>query len=200
MSQSLTFYYRNFIAYLHFKQTTYMKRIYYVIALTFIGILSFTSCSDKTTYADELKAEKNLIKDYIKRNNIKVLSSFPKDDVWGPNDYVLTSTGLYYHLESKGDTVTLQTGNLVIPRYIQHTLGIPADTIKNWSTIDSADPDRNFIYGDASQSCPAFQETVGYMKNNESVAKIIVHSKIGFEENWTPATPIAYLIKIKIKR
>lgn len=178
-----------------------MKRIYYVIALTLIGILSFTSCSNRTTYADELKAEKNLIKDYIKRNDIRVLSSFPKDDAsWGANDYVLTSTGLYFHLENQGDTVTLQTGNLVIPRYIQHTLGIPSDTIRNWSTIDSPIPDKNFIYGDASQSCAAFQEAAGYMKHNESVAKIIVHSKIGFRENWTPATPIAYLIKIKIQK
>jgi len=150
-----------------------------------------------------LKTEQSLIKNYIKRENIKVLSKMPT--TWGPNDYVLTESGLYFHLDSVGEKITgdtLEAGNTVIPRYIQYTLGEPADTIRKWTTIDFPYP-TTFVYGDNSDlniSCTAFQEAVSYMKRSESYAKIIVHSKIGFKENWTPATPIAYELKIRIRK
>ena len=177
-----------------------MTKNYYLLVLTLLTSLAITSCSDSTTYADELKTEQSLIKNYIKREHINVLSKMPT--TWGPNDYVLTESGLYFHLDSIGDTaVSVETGNTVIPRYIQYTLGEPADTIRKWSSIEFPYPE-TFVYGDATGtfSCTAFQEAVSYMKNNESYAKLIVHSKIGFETNWTPATPIAYELKILIRK
>jgi hypothetical protein len=178
-----------------------MTKNYYLLVLTLLTSLVITSCSNNTTYADELKTEQSLIKNYIKRENIKVLSKMPT--TWGPNDYVLTESGLYFHLDSIGDaTVSVEAGNTVAPRYIQYTLGEPADTIRKWSTVDFPFP-TTFVYGDNSDlniSCTAFQEAVSYMKNNDSRAKIIVHSKIGFKENWTPATPIAYELKIRIRK
>jgi len=180
-----------------------MTKNYYLLVLTLLTSLVITSCSNNTTYADELKTEQSLIKNYIKRENIKVLSKMPT--TWGPNDYVLTESGLYFHLDSVGEKITgdtLEAGNTVIPRYIQYTLGEPADTIRKWTTIDFPYP-TTFVYGDNSDlniSCTAFQEAVSYMKRSESYAKIIVHSKIGFKENWTPATPIAYELKIRIRK
>lgn len=177
-----------------------MTKNYYLLVLTLLTSLVITSCSNNTTYADELKTEQSLIKNYIKREHINVLSKMPT--TWGPNDYVLTESGLYFHLDSIGDTtVSVEAGNTVIPRYIQYTLGEPADTIRKWSTIDFPYPE-TFVYGDATgtYSCTAFQEAVSYMKNNESYAKLIVHSKIGFKANWTPATPIAYELKIRIRK
>jgi hypothetical protein len=38
------------------------------------------------------------------------------------------------------------------------------------------------------------------MKHNDTEAIIIVHSKINFKEFWTPATPVAYIIKIKFQK
>jgi len=180
-----------------------MTKNYYLLVLTLLTSIVITSCSNNTTYADELKTEQSLIKNYIKRENIKVLSKMPT--TWGPNDYVLTESGLYFHLDSVGEKITgdtLEAGNTVIPRYIQYTLGEPADTIRKWTTIDFPYP-TTFVYGDNSDlniSCTAFQEAVSYMKRSESYAKIIVHSKIGFKENWTPATPIAYELKIRIRK
>jgi len=87
-----------------------------------------------------------------------------------------------------------------VPRYIQYTLNEVSDTISNWSTIDSNGYTENFTYGDYTQMCMAFHEAAGYMKHNNSEAKIIVYSKIGFKENWNPATPMGYDLKIKIKR
>jgi hypothetical protein len=180
-----------------------MTKNYYLLVLTLLTSLVITSCSNNTTYADELKTEQSLIKNYIKREHINVLSKMPA--TWGPNDYVLTQSGLYFHLDSVGEKITgdtLVAGNTVIPRYIQYTLGEPADTIRKWSTVDFPYPD-TFVYGDNSNtttSCTAFQEAVSYMKRSESYAKIIVHSKIGFTTNWSPATPIAYELKIRIRK
>ena len=163
------------------------------------GIL-FTSCSKDATYAELLNSEKVLIKDYIKRENITVLSSFPKDSIWKDNDYVLTSSGLYFHMTNYGvGTDTLEAGNTVVPRYKQYSLTEVSDTVSNWSTVDFAYPS-TFIYKNYSQSCVAFQEAASYMKRNESEAKIIVTSKLGFNADMLSVTPYGYQLKIKIQK
>jgi len=178
-----------------------MKRISYLIIFAFYSSIILSSCAD-TTYAKELKLEQTLIADYIQRNNIKVLSSFPADNVvWGEKDYVLTASGLYFHLSNSGtDTVTLRLGNIVVPRYIQYTLNEVADSTSHWSTLDDGGGTNDFVYGDYTQMCSAFHEAASYMKHNNSVAEILVHSKIGFKENWDPATPMGYKLKIKIQK
>jgi Domain of unknown function (DUF4827) len=177
-----------------------MKRISYLIIIAFCSSIILSSCAN-TTYATELQNEQTLIADYINRNNINVLSSVPANNIWGVNDYVLTASGLYFHLTSSGDTaVTVQLSNEIVPRFKQYTLNAVSDTISNWSTVDSNGYPEDFIYGDYTQMCTAFHEAVSYMKHNNSEAKIIVYSKIGFKENWNPATPMGYQLKIKIKQ
>jgi len=178
-----------------------MKRISYLISLTLLTSLIISSCSDTTTYAELLKTEKVVIADFIKRNNIKVLKDLPdSNEVWGEKDYWLTPSGLYFHLVSAGtDTVTIVIANTVVPRYKQYSLTIPSDTISNWSTVDFPYP-TTFVYGDQTQSCVAFHEAASLMKHNESEAKLIVPSKIGFEENMLTVTPLGYDLRIKIQR
>lgn len=179
-----------------------MKRISYLIIITFCSSIILSSCAN-TTYATELLNEQNLIADYIKRNNINVLSSFPADNAYWdshPNDYVKTASGLYFHLTNKGsDAVTLKLSDVIVPRFKQYTLNEVSDTISNWSTIDSNGYTQDFVYGDYTQMCTAFHEAASYMKHNNSEAKLIVYSKIGFKENWNPATPMGYQLKIQIK-
>lgn len=178
-----------------------MKRIFYLFILVFCSSLLLNSCTD-TTYAKELQLEQALITDYIKRNNINVISDFPADNVvWGEKDYVKTASGLYFHLSNKGsDTVSLQLKNRIVPRYIQYTLTEPSDTTSHISTLDDGGYTMDFVYGDYNQMCSAFHEAAKYMKHNDSEAKIIVHSKIGFKENWSPATPMAYDLTIRIQK
>jgi len=177
-----------------------MKRISNLIILAFFSTLLFTSCND-TTYAKELKVEQTLIEDFIKRSNINVLSSFPTDNVWKENDYVLTSSGLYFHLSNYGEgTDTLELSNKIVPRYIEYSLTEVSDTISHISTLDDGGYTMDFTYGDYTAMCTAFHEAASYMKRNNSEAKIIVHSKIGFQENWSPATPMGYDLKIKIQK
>jgi len=89
--------------------------------------------------------------------------------------------------------------NIVVPRYREYTLGVVADTISNWSTIDYTYPS-SFTYGDLTLSCKAFHEAVSYMKRNDSEAKIIVPSSIGFNSELLTVTPKAFDIKMKFQR
>jgi len=178
-----------------------MRRISYLIALTLFTALISYSCND-TTYAQELKAEQLLVDNYIKRNGLNILKQEPDSNyVWGEKDYWLTSTGLYFHLDSKGAGTPLKTSDIVVPRYVQYTLDVIPDSISCWTTSEIEYP-TTFVYnsGVYTSVCKAFNEAASYMKRNDSEAKIIVHSKIGFTANQSPATPMAYKLKIKIQR
>jgi len=182
-----------------------MKRISYLFFLTFLASLLATSCSNTKTYAELLKEEKNLIDAYVKRNNIEVVSTFPANTAWSNNGkdvYVLTKSGLYFHMVNSGDLSsndTLMLKNIVVPRYKEYTLGVVADTLSNWSTIDYTYPS-SFTYGDLTLSCKAFHEAASYMKRNDTQAKIIVPSSIGFNADLLTVTPKAFEIKIKFQR
>jgi len=182
-----------------------MKRISYLFFLAFLTSLLATSCSDTKTYAELLKDEKNLIEAYVKRNNIEVVSTFPANTAWrnnGKDVYVLTTSGLYFHMVNSGDLSsndTLMSKNIVVPRYKQYTLGVVADTLSNWSTIDYTYPS-SFTYGDLTLSCKAFHEAASYMKRNDSEAKIIVPSSIGFSSELNSVTPMGYDLKIKFQK
>ncbi|MDP4238777.1 MAG: DUF4827 family protein [Bacteroidota bacterium] len=189
-----------------------MKRISYLFFLTFLASIVASSCSSTKTYAELLNEEKSLIDGFIKRNNILVVSTFPTDTPWvknGKEVYVLIpSSGLYFHLVNPGDSSlsktnadTLVLKNKVVPRYKQYTLGVPSDTISNWNTVDFPYP-TDFIYGDMTStgSCTGFQEAVSYMKRNNSEAKLIVPSKIGFNADMMSVTPRGYDLKIKFQK
>jgi len=177
-----------------------MKKIFPFLFLFFVLAITLSSCND-ITYATELKNEKLLIQDFIKRQGINVITELPEDStIWNENDYYFNEDdGLYFHLVSPGVGDTIEANNVVVTRFRQYTLTEIADTINNWTTIDFPFP-TTFVYQDYTQSCTAFHETVSFMKRNDSEAKIIVPSKINFETFWDPATPIGYDIKIRIQK
>lgn len=181
-----------------------MKRISFLFLITILTSIVISSCSNTVTYAQQLKAEKELIASYISRNNINVIKAFPaKGQKWGDNDYVLTSSGLYFHLVDSGevDSVTIAKYDIVIPRYKEYNLEDPSILTKsNWSTIEYPYPG-TFIYGSAATIYTGFQEAVGYMKYNNSEAKVIIPSKIGFYyADTSAATPYFYDLKIMIRK
>ncbi len=182
-----------------------MKRISYLFFLVFLTSLFASSCSSTKSYSELLDDEKALIKAYIKRNNIMVVSTFPTDTPWvknGKQIYVLTTSGLYFHMVNPGDLTskdTLELKDEIVPRFRQYTLDVVADTINNWTTIDYPYPS-DFTYGDLTQSCKAFHEAVSYMKRNDTEAKLIVPSAIGFSTELNSVTPMGYDLKIKFQK
>lgn len=175
----------------------------------FLALFAFVyvgySCTDQITYAEELKAEKELIADYVSRMHIVTVSKMPTTFPWPDNVYYKSSTGLYFRLESVGDsifggdTLRLEDGDVVVARYIQYTLTTTPDTIFNQSTVDYAQPS-SFIYNDATEACDGWQEAVQYMKYMNSKAKIIVPSKLGFSTYSDAVTPIGYDLSILLQK
>lgn len=179
-----------------------MKSAIYIFFFSVSTLFLFSSCND-TTYAKELKVEQALIDAFVKRHDIKVIKTLPADGVvWNENEYFLTDDGLYIHLTKLGDLndgVTVEDNDIIVPRYIRYTLDVVADTVSNWTTIENPDV-VEFKYKDFTQSCTAFHEAVKIMKRNNSEALLIVPSKISFDDFWSPATPMGFKLKIKIKR
>lgn len=171
------------------------KNIVFLPIITAIIIL--TACSSTETY-DSLRAkEQTLIADYIKRNNIKVVSTMPARDKWEENEYYKSSTGLYFHLSNMGDTTstdTIASSKTISYRYRMYTLDVPGDTIiSNMSTIDYPSP-KSLIYGVTTYTT-GIQEAMYYMKYPGSDAKIIVPSTLSLYDYINSVTPIAYDLK-----
>jgi hypothetical protein len=179
-----------------------MKNIF--LSLCVALVIGFAACKDdNVTYAEELKAEKKLIEDFIRRQEIIVVDVKPTTFPWPAKVYYKTKTGLYFRLEKQGDISnpadSLVAGDQVVPRFIQYTLNEKADTISNWTTIDFPYP-AVFNYRDLTQVCVGWHEAAGLMQYNDSEAKFIVYSKLGFSQYNRPATPIGYDMKIRVKK
>lgn len=174
-----------------------------IITLLVLITVLFSSCNrDSITYAEELKAEQELIADFLSRQNIQVVNTMPLSFPWPENVYFKSKTGLYFRLEDQGDINegdSVATGDLIITRFIQYTLKEKSDTIFNETTIDFPYP-TTFRYKNLSEGCAGWHEAVGYMKYSNARAKLIVYSKLGFKEFNNPATPIAYDMFIKIQK
>jgi len=178
-----------------------MKQSSYLFLL-FVVAIQLSSCIDKSNYAEQLKDEKELIANYIIRNKINVIDTFPKTASWGENDYYLDSKGVYFHLQNVGDgTDTLSKYNQVSFRYKEYELTENPDTISFWTSNDSPYP-ATFIYGDGNYTniCEAFHIAAFYMKHNEAEAKIIVPSKLGFSDNTDAVIPMGYTINMKFQK
>jgi hypothetical protein len=186
-----------------------MKQIITVLLLVLLCAVSF-SCSDQT-YAKQLKAEEELIKEYLKRENINVLKSFPAENAWKPNDYVALDNGMYFHLEKVGEEGdSIKAGNLAIVRFKSYTLGIPTDSVDMWSTTGTQNPP-TFVWGTTDKACEAWLTALALMQRQYSEGKIIAPSKTGFDRNamyigWSVSddessvTPRLYHLQLRFQK
>ncbi len=174
-----------------------------IICSTMIILLSCLAAScTSNSYAESLEKEKELVADYIARNNIRILPEIPEDGVWGEKDYVEIDDYLYFHLSAVGDTASqdsLEIGMAVNLRYRRYTLDIYADTVSYWTTMEAPNP-ISFRYGTSSSAtCTGWLKALPYMKYNNAEAKIICPSKMGFSEEQSTVTPYGYDLKIQLK-
>lgn len=169
----------------------------------FIGFLiamccCFIACEeDGERYADKLKNQDKLIKEFIEREEIKVLENFPADSVFKSNEYVLTSSGLYFQLTKKGSGDEVISGNKVQVRYRQKTLEKGAILESFWTTQDAPYPKEVEYKVSMAEDCEAWHEAIGYMKKSDAECKIIVPGGIGF--SVAQANLIPYFFEMKIK-
>ena len=179
-----------------------MKHSYVYILLIFATIIS--GCN-RNVYSEELKAEKQLIDNFIARQGIIVVDKEPTSiEEWGEKVYwkVPDYDNFYFHLVEPGDTASaeLEAKETILLRFMRYTLDEYADTLSMWGTLESAKP-ITFQYMVASDmACTGWQVALKYMKYHNSQCKIICPSKLGFSEENSSVTPYGYDLKIKIKK
>jgi len=188
-----------------------MKFLFRIIIALFIPTLLIVSCSNDKTYADQLKDEQKLIKSFIARQKIQVVTKMPDKIPFPENVYYKTSTGLYIRLESEGDKYingilnpnldSAETNDRISFRYIQYTLNTTPDTISYNNTAESPFP-ATFYFNDLTDknACAGWQEAVTLMKYHNAEAKIIVYSKLGFETDENYVIPYGYDISMTIRK
>lgn len=179
-----------------------MKHHLLLLSLCLLPVF-LLSCEDRnTTYSEQLKAERQIIKDYIAREGIRVIYEYPEQ--WGDKDYYLVEgyDYFYFHLNEQGDTATtFEDGDIVLTRYKRFSLDIYPDTVSYWTTDDGGYP-ISFTYGNNQDEncCIGWQIAVKQCKHSEAVCTIICPNKLGFTSTGSDVIPYGYQLSFKKKR
>ncbi len=178
-----------------------MKKLFIPVLSLIVVALTGVACTSSTAYSTQLKNEKKLIADYIKRNHITIIYEEPPYDQWKPNEYLELDDYCYFHLTQQGDTTTdsIQTNDIVELRYRRYTLEVNADTLSYWTSNDASHP-IEFHYGlTSSSACTGWHYALSVMKYSGAEGKLICPSKLGFDSDASSVTPYGYDMKIKIR-
>ncbi len=192
------------------------------LALLFINLLCiaalFQACDNTKTYADMLSDEKKAVSEYIKDNNIKVISQdeFEKDTITNvaENEYVGFSNGVYMQIVNRGEGDTVKTRDQILVRFMEYDIMQKDTTIvsnynaDNWVdvfnyTSTGTSVSGTFIEGSMSQyygpNVPSgWLIPLKYIKNNAHV-KLIVPSKMGHTNASRYVYPYFYdILKFQI--
>lgn len=157
-------------------------------------LMLLSACENSTNYSQLLKAEEELIQDWLGRNEIVLLDEFPADTVFGANEMYHFEDGISFQLIEKGVGDTLRTGDKLVLRYKQSTLDVYPVVEDYWTTQDRPYPNE-ITYGSLINSCEGWQKAFELMKKSEAHARIIVPSKLG--RNNSEVIPYVYEMKIR---
>lgn len=162
------------------------------------------SCKNKNSYSAQLKSEKALINDYIKRKGIEIIYEAPAYDDWVKpefkNKYLEVAEYCYFHLNVPGDKAdSLAFKDKVLVRYRRYTLGLEPDTLSFWNTNELPYPQEVQYLVNTELSCQGWQDALEQMKYSGAEATVIVPSKRGFPTDASTVTPYAYDLKIQKK-
>ena len=180
-----------------------MKSIRIILGVA--SLLLLAACSNTTTYSRQLNAEKKLIKNFISRNHLHIVTELPDDTAWTDTTYyqVPGYDNMYYHLIRRGATEgkeSVAISEQVVMRYKKYTLTENADTVSYWSSLDSAYPVEFKYLTDYQNACTAWHVAVGLMEYSGSECIIICPSKQGFSADQNTVTPYGYQLRMQIKR
>ncbi len=171
------------------------KRLIICALTACVVFLTMVSCESSTSYSKELEAEELLIEQWLQRNNITLLDEFPKDSLFKETEMYHYTDGIYFQMFDKGEGDTLVKGDVIILRYRSSTLDENAIVEDYWTTQDRPYPNE-ITYGSSYNSCTGWDDAFDLMKRSGAHARIIVPSKLGFDDSQV--IPYVYEMKIKV--
>ena len=195
-----------------------MKKLTLFLFALLAICFGFQACDDTKTYAEMLEEEEDAIKDFIKENNIKVISQsefYAQDSVTNvaENEYVQLASGVYMQIVDKGSTNpadTVKNNDLVLVRFMEYSILDADTTLSNLFEPTIVD---EFRYTETSSSIAGIF-TQGYMLTYYSASavpagwlvpltyvrdrahvKLIVPSKMGHSTAMSYVYPYFYDIR-----
>lgn len=168
-----------------------------VISMVMIAI----SCNKTKTYTEMLKANDKAISRFIDEEGLEILSDFPADTVFKPNQFVKLKSGAYLNIINRGNSERAVLNKTIIYARFEVRGLIPPDTA-TVNTLDNPDDAyATFTYGDYSSFSSGsieysyISEAVGapleYVGNGGRV-KLIVPFKIGSQMDQSGGNPRYY--------
>lgn len=179
--------------------------------------LAFQACDNTKSYAELLDDEKAAIKEFIKENNIKVISQsefHAKDSTTNvaENEYVQLASGVYMQIVDKGSenpADTVKDNDLVLVRFMEYDIMEKDTTLSNLDdpinvdefkyTVTSSSIAGIFTQGWMSSyygtSVPAgWLVPLSYVRDRAHV-RLIVPSKMGHSQAIQYVYPYYYDIR-----
>lgn len=117
------------------------------IMLIMCAVLAMLSCSKTKSYTDRLNDQKKAINKLIAAENFEILYDYPKDGVFGPNQFVKLSSGVYMNVvdSGNGNRATMYKTH-VLSRFTVQYVGDTA-TISNYGPHSNGISPVEFQYG-----------------------------------------------------
>lgn len=171
------------------------KRLIICVLVACVGTFGLVSCGSSTSYSKELEAEEQLIEQWLSRNGITLLQVFPEDSLFAENEMYHFKDGIYFQMFDKGQGDAMEVGDVIILRYKCSTLDENAIVEDYWTTQDRPYPNE-ITYGSTYNSCKGWNAAFEIMKRSGAHARIIVPSKLGFDDSQV--VPYLYEMKIKV--
>ena len=161
----------------------YMKRyILWALPLCLIALM-FQSCDHQKSYADMLKDEKKQIEQFIRQNNIDVITPntfYAQDSTTdvSRNQYVLfKDDGVYMQIIDKGNGQVVEDGDFITVRFTETNLST-GDSI---STIGISD----------------YLDEFRYTKSGTSVKGKFIDTRGGMYGTYGSAVPAGWLLPLE---
>ena len=186
------------------------------LSVIFILAIVFSACK-RGDYAAQIELERKTIKQYIADKGITLhrfangsfSDGVKKEDVCrsvtAPNCYYSLGEDSIYIRINEVDTLkpSVKMFDRVAVRYIETSL-LDGTCTEYWTTLDLPYPFEVF-FGDipaegraTNSNCAGWQSAIAMMKYSETVAEIIVPSKLGTAQNYKFVTPCHYKFYFQI--
>ncbi len=165
-------------------------------------LAAMVACDDTKSYSELQDEELVTIENFIKQNNIQVVTTKPADNGWGTNVYYKTASGLYIHMVSTGEkTDSLSVNSTVGYRVIEYLLDDNKTVqFKNWEVRDYINPIR-FTYGSSTAITSigtGMHEAIGIMKYKNSEARVIIPSGLNTGSYNQNVIPVGCDLKVTV--
>ena len=165
--------------------------------VTILAAFALFACESSQNYSVQVANQKKKIKEYITKHNLNILSSYPKDSVFKPTDYLWENEdSIVFHLTQKGNGREVKVGDIVQVRWVQYTLD-GKDSVSYWTTSDLSFPleimyNPNGVAERNNLNCIGWQNAIGKMKHSGAIADIIIPSPIGLLHAFNSVTAYRY--------